>query len=189
MPMQPVFSKQHSNRELLNRLQTAYPTLCNTLLLINIQQQHLYYLQDLRLISEHTISSASLGIGQQSGSNQTPLGAHLILEKFGDNAPLGAIFRGRQDTGEVATILTDKDARSDQDNITSRILRLGGLEAGINQGGNVDSYRRYIYLHGTDEEGLLGTPASHGCIRLANQDIIDLYPRLPINTLVYIYEN
>lgn len=171
----------------MNRLQTAYPHLCHHLLLVNIQQQRLYQLHDLQLKSEYPISSASLGIGQQSGSNQTPLGAHLILERFGDGAPLGTIFKGRRNTGKVATILTDKHARSDQDNITSRILRLGGLEAGLNRGGNVDSYQRYIYLHGTDEEGLLGTPASHGCIRLANQAIIDLYPQLPIKTLVYIY--
>lgn len=187
MPMQPVFSNRYSNRALINRLQTVYPEHCNTLLLINIAQQYLYHLQDSILISSYRISSARLGIGQQSGSNKTPLGAHLIQEKFGGNAPLGAIFRGRQNTGEIANILTDKHARSPQDNITSRILRLGGLEQGVNLGGNVDSYQRYIYLHGTDEEGLLGTPASHGCIRLANQDIIDLYPQLPINTLVYLY--
>jgi len=114
------------------------------------------------------------------------LGAHFIREKFGDNAPLGTQFKGRQSTGYIPPILSSPEQTSDDDYITSRILWLSGLEAGYNQGGDVDSYKRYIYIHGTDEEGRLGTPASHGCIRMANQDIIDLYAEVSTDTLVYI---
>jgi len=99
---------------------------------------------------------------------------------------LGAIFKARQNTGRIAQILTGADERSTADNVTTRILWLDGLEPGVNKGGNVDSYERYIYIHGTDEEGRLGNPASHGCIRMRNADVIDLFNRVDEDTLVVI---
>ena len=134
------------------------------------------------------ISSAANGVGNKQDSGKTPLGAHFISEMYGDKAPLGSQFKARELTDYRPTILTNAGEKSIGDNITSRILRLSGLEPGYNQGEGIDSYHRYIYIHGTDEEGRLGTPVSHGCIRMANQDIIDLYSEVNVSTLVYIYE-
>ena len=185
----PAYSNKLSNNELLHQLHQQFPEQANNgLLLINILQQHLFHIHDQRLIKKYHISSAANGIGNKQDSGKTPLGAHFIREKHGDDAPLGEQLKARQLTGYSPKILTDPQQRSDGDNITSRILWLSGLESGYNLGNGVDSYRRYIYIHGTDEEGRLGTPASHGCIRMANQDIIDLYAEVAVSTLVYIYE-
>lgn len=187
MTRQPTYSSLLGNQELLDWLSLTFPNhISPTFLLINIDQQRLYHLHNRNLLHSYIISSALNGIGSQNGSGQTPLGAHCIPKKFGDNAPIGNVFKGRINTGEIATILTNKNTLSHTDNITSRILWLSGLEAGKNQGGNVDSYQRYIYIHGTDEEGRLGKPVSHGCIRMANQDIIELFKQVEINTFVYI---
>ncbi len=111
---------------------------------------------------------------------------HIITQKYGTNAKVGTIFRARANTGKIARILTETGRRSKEDNVTTRVLWLSGLEKGFNKGGNVDSHRRYIYIHGTDEEGRLGTPASHGCIRMDNQAVIHLYQQVPLGTLVMI---
>ena len=92
---------------------------------------------------------------------------------------------GRVFYGDMATIYTDK-TKSITDNVTSRIFWLEGLEQGKNKGEGIDSYKRYIYIHGTSEEGRLGTPASHGCIRMRNKDVIDLYKIIEVDTLVLI---
>ena len=92
---------------------------------------------------------------------------------------------GRVFYGNIATIIHDT-SRSKTDDVTSRILWLDGQEQGYNKGGNVDSYTRYIYIHGTSEEGRLGTPSSHGCIRMKNKDIIELYDKIKLGTLVLI---
>ena len=188
MSQQPTFSTQLDNQELLGRLLNDYPDhTTSNLLLVNIKQQLLYSL-DTRTshCKSYLISSASNGIGSQNGSGKTPLGAHYIREKFGESAPLGSVFKGRQNTGKIAKILTKADELSDADNITSRILWLSGLEESFNKGDEVDSYSRYIYIHGTDEEGRLGTPASHGCIRMSNQSVIELFDQVQANSLVYI---
>lgn len=185
---QPTYSAHHSNTELVNRLCLQYPKHSSPdILLVNIAQQTLYHLQHKQLCERYIISSAENGVGNQNGSGQTPLGAHCIQQKIGTDAAADSIFKGRQNTGQTANRLTQAKQRSCADYITSRILWLSGLEAGYNQGGAVDSYQRYIYIHGTDEEGRLGQAVSHGCIRMANQDVIALYQAIQINTLVYIY--
>ena len=187
MIRQPIYSAHSSNQELLDRLSLKFPKhISRTILLININQQRLYHLHNNSLIHNYPISSALNGTGSQNGSGKTPLGAHCIRERFGDGALIGSIFKGRINTGKVATILTEKNALSNTDNITSRILWLSGLELGYNQGDDVDSHKRYIYIHGTDEEGRLGQSVSHGCIRMANQDVIDLFAHIELNTFVYI---
>jgi hypothetical protein len=185
----PVYSKQLTNRELLLKLRHNYPKQSlNGILLINIQQQRLYHINDQTLLNTFVISSADKGTGNTENSGQTPLGAHFIKEKFGDGAPLGTQFKARQSTNFIPPILSGSEETSEDDYITSRILWLSGLEVGYNLGKGIDSYKRYIYIHGTDEEGRLGSPASHGCIRMANQDIIDLYSKVSTDTLVYLYE-
>ena len=188
MSQQPTFSNQLDNQELLDRLLTDYPSYTHShLLLVNIKQQQLYSLDiENNSYDSYPISSASNGTGSQNGSGKTPLGAHFVRKKFGDNAKIGSTFKGRQETGNIVKILLGANEQSTEDNITTRIMWLSGLEEGNNKGGDVDSYQRYIYIHGTDEEGRLGTPASHGCVRLANHDIIELYVKTPTDTLVYI---
>ena len=189
MQSSPVYSKRLTNSELLFKLKNNYPKQSfNGILLVNIQQQRLYQINVQTLLNTYIISSAENGTGNRENSGKTPLGAHFIREKFGDGAPLGAQFKARQPTGLIPPILSGPEQTSDDDYITSRILWLSGLETDYNQGEGVDSHNRYIYIHGTDEEGRLGSPASHGCIRMANQDIINLYSEVSVATLVYIFE-
>lgn len=160
----------------------------NPIIVISASEQKLYLLKDNKVISSNLISTAEAGLGSRSGSNKTPLGVHRVSQKFGKGAKAGTIFKARQNTKKVAEILTQPGARSRADNVTSRILWLSGMEPGFNKGGKVDSHARYIYIHGTDEEGRLGKPASHGCIRMKNTAVIDLFKQVPVGTLVNIIE-
>lgn len=152
---------------------------------ISVSDQKLYLLESDQVLLEFPVSTSAYGVGSEAGSNKTPLGKHQILRKIGDKAPLGTIFKSRINTGRVATIYTD-DTDIEEDDVTTRIMRLTGLEAGKNQGPGVDSFSRYIYIHGTPEEGLIGRPASHGCVRMKNQDVIELFDRVEEGTLVII---
>lgn len=158
-----------------------------SLIIISISEQKLYLFKDNKLVISYKISSAKAGTGNLSGSFKTPLGIHKIAEMIGEGAKPASIFKARINTQKIAKILTNNN-RSNDDNITSRILRLRGLEKNINKGKNIDSYERFIYIHGTDEEGLLGTPVSHGCIRMSNQAVIDLFEQVETGTLVTIIE-
>ena len=155
------------------------------ILFISIDDQRLYHIKSNKVLSSYSISSSKYGIGSESGSNKTPLGLHKIKEKYGDNTPINGRMIGRVFYGEISTIYRDK-TKSKTDDITSRILWLEGLEKVKNKGQGIDSYSRYIYIHGTSEEGSLGSPASHGCIRMRNKDIIDLYKTTKVGTLVLI---
>jgi len=174
-------------KPLIYDLQNRFPKFSkNPLIVISTNEQKLYLIENLKVTQNYTISTAEAGLGNQSGSNKTPLGVHRIAEKFGQGAPPGTIFKARKNTKRIAKILTQPGARSNADNVTSRILWLSGLEPGVNKGGKVDSHARYIYIHGTDEEGRLGKPASHGCIRMRNSEVIELFNRVPVGTLVDI---
>lgn len=131
------------------------------------------------LAAQYRCSTSRFGIGQQEGSNCTPLGLHWIAEKIGGGWPVGAVFQGRKMRGFTWRGWPMAP-------ITTRILWLAGLEPGFNQKGHVDSFSRYIYIHGTGDEPTLGRPASRGCIHLAAADLIPLYDRLPVGTLVWI---
>jgi lipoprotein-anchoring transpeptidase ErfK/SrfK len=137
------------------------------------------------LLRQYPVSTALKGPGEISGSYCTPRGQHRIAEKIGAGAPLYSVFNARQPTGEIWT--PDLDAlHPGRDWILTRILWLEGMEAGKNRGGNVDTHDRYIYIHGTSEEHRLGTPASHGCIRMRNTDVADLFERIAVGTQVRI---
>lgn len=159
----------------------------NQFLIIDISDQLLFLFENDTCILNFPISSSKYGIGNQSGSNKTPLGLHLIARKIGSKVPYGGILKGRKFTGEVAEIYTD-ETDTPKDVITSRILWLKGLEEGINKGDKIDSYSRYIYIHGTNEEGLIGKPSSHACIRMKNSDVIKLFEIISLKTPVYISE-
>jgi hypothetical protein len=131
------------------------------------------------VVESFPCSTSRFGLGQRAGSNCTPLGLHRIAEKIGGGWPVGTVFKSRRPVG-----FTWKGMPHAK--ITTRILWLEGLEPGFNRGGNVDSYDRFIYIHGTGDETTLGRPASCGCIHLAANDLIPLYDRLPEGTLVWI---
>lgn len=156
-----------------------------TIIFVSIDAQKLYLIKNNIIIKSYSISSSEYGIGNKNGSNKTPLGLHKIARKIGEKTPINGRMIARVFTGETSIIYLD-GSRSKTDDITSRILWLQGEEDGINKGENIDSFKRYIYIHGTSEEGLIGQPASHGCIRLKNKDVIDLYKDVAIGTLVLI---
>ena len=152
---------------------------------IDISLQRLYLLDNSTIISSYPISSSKYGEGSKQNSFKTPLGSHMIKEMIGDQVPKNTIFISRINTQREAKIIHDQE-NSDNDYVTTRIMWLDGMEDGKNKGKGVDSYNRYIYIHGTHEEGLIGQKASHGCIRMFNSDVIELFSIVKKGTKVFI---
>jgi len=155
---------------------------------INIGKQVLELLDDNgSVLKRYPISSAKNGVGERNGSFCTPRGRHIVRAKIGAGQPLNAVFVERRPTGEV---YTPELAGSfpERDWILSRILWLSGCQAGYNRMGEVDTMRRAIYIHGSPDSAKMGQPGSHGCIRMRNQDVIELFDLVPIRTLVEICE-
>jgi lipoprotein-anchoring transpeptidase ErfK/SrfK len=157
---------------------------------VSLRLQQLYLFEDdlngdPQLIRQYSVSTAANGAGEQMGSYKTPRGKHVISDKIGSGAPLYAVFSARHPTGEIWNPQLAA-AYPERDWILTRILWLDGRESGKNQGGEVDTHARYIYIHGTNEEHLVGTPASHGCVRMRNADIADLFDRVEVGTAVNI---
>lgn len=154
---------------------------------IKISEQKLYLYDDQHLLREYWVSTAKNGAGEQYGSEKTPRGQHIIRAKIGYGALLNTVFVGRRPTGEIySPELREKYPQRDW--ILTRILWLSGQEVGKNRLGNVDTMRRYVYIHGTPDEVILGQPGSRGCIRMNNQELIDLYEFIPVRTPVFISE-
>ena len=158
------------------------------ILFVSVKEQKMYHIVENTIVKEYLVSTAKKGVGNQKNSDMTPHGLHYIKEKYGSKTPQNGRMIGRVFYGQIAKIYYDTTS-SKTDDITSRILWLSGIEKDINKDGNVDSYNRYIYIHGTSEEGKIGTPASHGCIRMLNNDIIELYAKIMIGTKVLILDN
>lgn len=133
------------------------------------------------------VSTALKGAGEKRGSEQTPRGRHVIRARIGAGLPPGAVLVGRRATGEIWSEALHQ-ANPGRDWILTRILWLSGLEPGRNRRGEVDTMRRFIYIHGTPEEATLGKPGSHGCIRMRNADVIELFDQAPVGTEVLIAE-
>ena len=152
---------------------------------VDISEQRLYLIENNLVKASYPISTSKYGEGSIENSFKTPLGEHSIKEMIGEEAKINTIFTSRINTKRSATII-DQFEDTDNDYVTSRIIWLDGEEDGFNKGGNVDSFRRYIYIHGTHEEGLIGTKASHGCIRMFNYDVIELFNLVNIGTKVLI---
>lgn len=150
-------------------------------LYVDTKSQRLQCVYNFSTLHTYTISTSQFGLGNRENSNKTPPGVHSIKEMIGHNAPAGRIFKSRIDTG----IKYDQDTR-EENLICTRILRLEGLQPGINKGPGIDSYERYIYIHGTNREKEIGTPLSHGCICMKNTDIIALFNIVKENTIVVI---
>jgi hypothetical protein len=142
---------------------------------------HAAYFPDYEFRRRYVISTSRFGAGQYVNSNQTPLGLHRVARKVGGGHPIGTVFKSRRPVGLTWQGLPEGG-------IAHRILWLEGLEPGFNHGGQVDTFARYIYLHGYGDELTLGRPQSRGCVHLAAADLLPLYERLPIGTLVWIAE-
>ena len=156
------------------------------LLYVDIENQNLIYLKKGSIQKIYTISSSSYGTGSKENSYKTPLGKHEIYKKIGGNLPENAILKGRVWNGAIADVIKEP-IDTDFDHVTSRILWLDGLEIGKNKGKGIDSRKRFIYIHGTAEEGLIGKPASDGCIRMYNRDVIELFDLVNEKAQVWIY--
>ena len=155
---------------------------------INISQQKLSLLDEAgELIHEYPVSTSKYGTGSENGSEKTPLGLHRIKNKIGGAMPMNMVLVGREPKGMLEDCIRDGVELPD-DVITSRIMWLEGMEPGRNQGGYVDTYNRYIYIHGTSDEDKIGTPASIGCIRMLNKDVVELYRLVDVGTEVLIEE-
>jgi len=154
---------------------------------ISLADQRLYGFADGQLVLRLAVSTALNGPGEQSGSGCTPRGLHQVRARIGEGLPAGAVLRGRRWTGEVWTPELHA-AFPGRDWILTRILWLSGCEVGRNRLGAVDTFRRYIYLHGTPDSEPMGLPRSHGCVRLRNADLLELYPRVPPHCRVRIEE-
>jgi len=149
------------------------------LVVVSVPEQALGLFADCRLVARIRCSTSKFGVGEQSGSNKTPRGLHRVARKIGGGWPAGAIFKSRRMVGYTWNGPAGAS-------VTTRILWLDGLEPGFNRGGDVDSFSRYIYIHGTPEAPGLGRPASHGCVQVGDADLIALYRRLPAGALVWI---
>jgi L,D-transpeptidase YbiS len=155
-------------------------------LVIDTVEQKLYLLDtNDTLIKNYQISTAKRGLGEKKGSFQTPRGLHVIRAKIGENAPRGAVFVARRQTGEIYRAEMSIEY-PERDWILTRILWLCGCEPNKNRFGDVDSMRRYIYLHGVPDEASLSSPRSKGCINLQNDDMIDLFNRVQVGSPVLI---
>lgn len=154
------------------------------ILWVSILEQKMFLFRDETVEQSLNISTSRRPPSNVENSLGTPWGLHMVSEKIGESAPHGMIFKGRVAQGKTYHDLPE--AQEVENLITSRILRLKGLEPGVNQGAGIDSWERYIYLHGTNREDLLGTPFSSGCILMNNQEIIDLFPKIPVGMYLWI---
>ncbi len=154
---------------------------------VSIADQSLTLLEGINTLACYAISTALNGPGEQNNSGCTPRGKHYIRAKIGTDLPINSVFIARRPTGEI---YTDQLAQQypARDWILTRILWLCGREPGRNRLGAVDSMRRYIYIHGTPDSEPMGEARSHGCIRMRNQDILELFEKIAVGTAVNICE-
>lgn len=153
---------------------------------ISIPQQTLtLFADDGTLQARYRVSTALNGVGCQKNSGCTPLGKHTVRAKIGAGMPIGTVFVGRRATGEICSAELMAQF-PDRDWILTRILWLSGCEPGVNRLGNVDTMQRYIYIHGTPDNVPLGVPDSHGCVRMRNADVAQLFDLVSVGTVVTI---
>jgi lipoprotein-anchoring transpeptidase ErfK/SrfK len=145
-------------------------------MIVSVSDQKMLLVKDGEPVKTYKISTSKFGLGDQPGSNRTPVGHMRVAKKIGCDHPSGAVFKKRKHTGEVL-----KPNAPGRDPIVTRILWLKGMESR-----NRNAFRRTIYIHGTPEEKRLGYPASYGCIRMASRDVIDLYDRVGYGADVFV---
>ena len=174
---------------LLEYIELKYPNnIFNNFIYIGIKRQELFLINNKEVTVNYKISTSKYGVGNIDDSEKTPLGLHKIYKMYGKNVPICGIFISKKYINKITTI-ESLPKNTNTDIICSRIITIKGLEEGLNIGDNIDSYLRNIYIHGTNEEGLIGTPSSHGCIRMKNIEIIDLYTKIFPEMLIVILDN
>jgi hypothetical protein len=152
---------------------------------IDIGRQILGLHDGKRLLAEYRVSTGINGVGERHGSGCTPRGLHRVRIRVGEGCPIGTVFRGRRPTGEILDAALAA-AHPDRDWILTRILWLTGCERGRNRGGEVDTLRRFIYIHCCPDTEPMGVPRSHGCIRMHNEELIELFDQTPVGTPVML---
>lgn len=157
-------------------------------IIVSIARQTLFLMNNGRQLRTYRISTGLNGVGEKMGSGCTPRGLHRIRAKIGAGCLENTVFVGRRPTGETYSKAL-MEQTPERDWILSRILWLCGSEPGRNRFGNVDTMRRYIYLHGCPDSEPMGVPKSHGCIRMRNSDIIELFDMIEAGTAVDILED
>lgn len=147
---------------------------------IDVPAQTLTLLDDsAKVVRRYLVSTGKNGVGEQNGSNCTPRGRHIVRAKIGGGHPLRTVFRGRRPTGEVWTPQLHA-AHPGRDWMLTRILWLSGCEPGFNRLGTLDSMRRFIYIHGAPDSAPMGDPGSHGCVRMRNDEVVELFDLVPV---------
>ena len=176
LPPHPSSSVARTNRwQTLTRHANEHDLPSDAVILrVSVYHQRMDVVQAGRLLKQYAISTSKAGIGNRQDSHRTPLGWHRVKERYGADAAPGQHFAARRPAGRPLPP-SEWRAENSADRVLSRILRLDGLEPGLNYGPGIDSFERCIYIHGTNQEQLLGRPASHGCIRMANRDVIELF--------------
>jgi len=157
------------------------------LIRISIEEQRLQLLEHGRVVMDVPVATAANGPGEVRHSECTPRGWHVIRARIGAGCPVNTVFVGRRPTGEIYTPAL-KAAEPQRDWMLTRLLWLSGLERGRNRLGDVDSMRRYIYIHGCPDEDVMGVPSSHGCVKMRNDAVMALFERVPVGTRVLIQE-
>jgi len=156
-------------------------------IIVSIVEQRLVLLENDVEVFNVSVATARNGPGELFGSERTPRGRHYIRAKIGANCPINTVFVGRRATGENYSPQL-REAFPGRDWILTRIMWLCGLEPGKNRGGNVDTMRRYVYIHGCPDVDAMGVPSSHGCIKMRNDEVIELFDRVAVYTPVLIVE-
>jgi lipoprotein-anchoring transpeptidase ErfK/SrfK len=152
---------------------------------IDVSKQELRLLDGSKILKKYSVSTAKKGVGEKNGSFCTPRGRHIVRAKIGAGQPPNAVFVRRRPTGEIWS--PDLGAKyPGRDWMLTRILWLSGCEPGKNRLGDVDTMRRYIYLHGSPDSAEMGKPGSIGCVRMRNRDIVELFDLVPPYTPVEI---
>jgi len=153
---------------------------------VNINKQQLNLLVDDEVVAQYAVSTAKNGVGQILGSECTPLGLHIVESMIGADAKENTVFVGREKSGEIFSEKL-REENPQRDWILTRILWLSGLEDGKNKGGEVDTKSRYIYIHGCPDSDSFLAPSSHGCVKMRNKDVIELFENIDVGTHVLIH--
>jgi hypothetical protein len=154
-------------------------------LYVSVENRRMYFYNKMQCNAVYVISTAVKGINQVQDSEGMPLGLHEIADKIGEGVARGTVFIGRKSTGKI---FTEYDDWAIKGYVTSRILRLRGLQEGYNSGGNCDTYGRYIYIHGITNEKKIGMPWTRGCVGMRNGDVIELFSKIAPGSPVLIGE-
>ena len=155
---------------------------------IGVKRQKLYLFEANIISKIYKVSTSNKGAGNEISSYKTPLGLHFVYEKIGDNAPIGTLFINKKNTNKIVEI-DSLTLHQNKDEITTRLMSIMGKELNVNKGGSVDTFKRGIYIHGTSNEKSIGQPSSHGCIRMKNNDIIELFNSVDKQIPVFLFNN